>query len=303
MIYFKYLPSLLFAIASVVANGAEDNSHEKERHLRPSSSRKLAYYPYRSPPFQIQSTEYPDLCMEAESITLFAPVSLQECDEEETKQKWVADDYGRYHTESDGTLCLSNKRAKLVRCWRPRTYKNMLAWNAFSNTLRRRQNGTRSLGISLPAEIDSSVSVYKWKAIPSLFVTMEDLPLTEFQIKSTLNSLCLTSGTKDETPHLEECDSSKNHQIFELYRGSVFRNSKTSGQKCLFKGPSWSLKSGTGGCFGKKSSFMYDAVTSSIIHRRGGAATFTVDVETNQVILTNQDPSRKELQQFSLVAP
>ena len=305
MVCFKSFPSLLVVIASVIAVSAEANSQEKESHLTPSSSRKLAYYPYRSPPFQIQSTEYPNLCITPEEIALFASVSLEECDEEETKQKWVADDYGRIHTESDGKLCLSNKGAKLVRCWRPSRFKNMFAWDAFTNTLKRRANGTKGLAILAPDGTDAAGTyLSQWKSNPSLFVTKEDLPLTEFQIRSNLNSLCLTSGKKDQNPSLEECDSSKNHQIWELNEYNVFRLSRTSGQKCLFKGPNRFLKSGPGACAGgKKSSFVYDAITSSIIHERGGSSAFTVDEETNTVVLSYQSPSKKELQQWSLVAP
>jgi len=268
----------------------------------------------RSPPFQIKSIERSDLCIEASILVKQELLTIQQCDDNASKQEWTMDDDGRLHAKDDDTLCVKHGggTVKLGPCGEAKSYKNLFAFNAFYDTINSRKNGFKTFGIAdlnEPLEgktirYGRSLSLNTWSIDPpTLFVSKADIS-SEFQIKSKLNSLCLASSKKGENPRLVECDSSNQHQIWEVDSFGDIGTSRTAGKKCLFYGTDVSaLRVGRGACgSSKKSSFMYDAFTSSIIHQRGGDWAFTVDVDLNEVVLGFQDASKKELQEWSLVA-
>jgi len=315
----------LAALAAVSTYGLEDQRVEhhadhaadiavslKDSPQTAAGSRRQLAGKDRSPPFQIKSIERPDLCIQASVLAKKEPLAIQECDNNEGKQKWTADDDGRLRSKDDDTLCMQQggKKIRLGRCGSVRSWKNQFAFDAFDDTIKSRKNGRKTLGIAdlneplagkdILAGLDLSLKTWSIDP-PTIFVSKGDIP-SEFQIKSKLNSLCLTSSKAGQNPRLLECGTSMIQQVWEVDSSGRIGTSRTANKKCLFKGEDATLKNGGGGCHGKKSVFMYDAFTSSIIHERGGAWAFSVDVNLNEVVLMRQGSSKKALQEWSLEA-
>jgi len=277
------------------------------------SLRKLAADHYRSPPFQIKSIEGPHLCIASTELSVMNVLTVERCDNNSTAVDWTTDKSGRIHTVTDDSLCIKNGGGtiKIGHCFPISSWKNLFAFNAFFDTINSRKNGRKTVGIRDSNEPLEGKTLYYSKGPlalntwsidpPDLFVSKADIP-SEFQIKSTLTSMCITSSKRDENPRLVECDATKNHQIWSVNNSNTIGTSRTAGRQCLFKGKYALLRTGRGGCGGKKAHFMYDAFTSSIIHQRGGDWAFTVDVGLNEVVLSVQDASKSELQEWELVA-
>lgn len=281
----------------------------------------------RSPPFQIKSktqldTPYStngkkiDLCVQMEEAGVDgSDLIVQKCVEDRISQQWSADQFGRFHSMTDVGLCMSAIDGMVKKCNFNR--RNPLSIDAFSGTINTRKNGFKTLSYNPDAEEVRGSRVFstkfgsanEWDIVPStVFQSQEDLTLDEILIKLKADpSKCVAASSLDRKSPLviEACDPSNNKHLWKYDEGKIHIANRE--KKCIVKGSPWSngdpeLYIGTP-CrrLSKNKVFIYDAVTSKIVHQRNNFKAFTV--EGNDVVLSYNHPQNNAVQEFLLEAP
>ena len=228
-------------------------------------------------------------------------------------QQWLVDQFGRFHSNTNRDLCISIIGGKVKKC--NFNSRNTLSINAFSDSIVVRKNGRDSISYDKDAQevLGSRVSTRGfaslWDINPSnLFQSKDDLPLDKFLIKFKADrSKCIVASSLKRLSPLviESCDPSNNKHLWKFEGGMIqIENRKT---KCIVKGSPFrngspELYIGTP-CrrLRKNKRFMYDAVTSKIVHARNNLNAFTV--KGDDVVLSYNKPKNNAAQQFILEAP
>mmetsp|Transcript_11252 Transcript_11252/g.14188 ORF Transcript_11252/g.14188 Transcript_11252/m.14188 type:complete len:359 (+) Transcript_11252:304-1380(+) len=293
---------------------------EMELHSSTGGARYLT----RSPPFQIKSKtklstpsgEEIDLCVEIKEPGVESDLIIQEClDDDMDNQLWRVDQFGRFHSQTNGDLCISLLGGQVKKC--NFNSRNAMSINGFSYSINSRKNGSRYLSYNpngsaeevKGSRVGIGGSARQWSIVPSgVFLSKEDLPLDKFFIKLKADqSMCIAaSDLKRRSPLvLEPCDASNNMQLWKYVEGGMIKIA-SSETECIVKGAvsngDPSLMIGTP-CrrLSKNKSFMYDVVTLKIVQVRNNKRAFTVDGD--DVVIGFNHPTDNAVQQFVLEAP
>lgn len=260
----------------------------------------------RSDEFQIQSKTQVDLCIQAqesESDESSYFIVVQTCSTSSVEQKWSVDQYGRFHSKPNPSLCIK-KDGTVSKC-NMNFNRNIFSFNAFDDTICSR-NGNFALGWTSGSRVSFSRSSSNqgWNLVPSLFLSKDDLPLEQFLIKSKADSsLCIeASSLQRGAPFLlEPCDTDKITQLWKADDSGVIRIASRETKCTMVKGGSLEIASP---CrrIRNKHMFMYDSISSKIVHKRNGRSAFTI-ADDNTIEISNKDPSKDAIQQWLLEAP
>lgn len=238
-----------------------------------------------------------------------AKIVTKSCDASVSNQKFTVDEYGRFHTVNDESLCMTKvggSNIEISDCGSVGSDPNMFVYNAFDNTINWRRNGRKVISVKgdqpklnkpvkLRKRVHKTSKMQRYLIKPSsLYLDLDDIPAF-FHIRLVSDeTMCLEAASSDPGSAItvNTCEAGNPNQMWNFFHPffaviglGIF---SPADEKCIVKqGNTLFL----GSCQNTDSNmFMYNGVDKALHLRKNGKKVITFNNQGN-VVLSNKQPS------------